>query len=102
MTLILHSTESLPARRAEPRDEPGRLEATRPSLVLLASFLVPGLGSIINGDVRKGVGILAGFVVSALLSVILLGIIGMFGFWLWGLIDAYDGATGWDPADAPV
>lgn len=102
MTLALQTTDSLPARPAQPQGGPGRRGATRPSLVVLASFVVPGLGSIINGDVRKGVGILTGFVVSALLSVILLGIIGMFGFWLWGLIDAYDGATGWDPADAPV
>jgi TM2 domain-containing membrane protein YozV len=68
----------------------------RPSMPLLASLVVPGLGSMINGDVRKGALILAGFLLSIPLTVILLGVVGMFGFWLWGLIDAHDGATGWD------
>lgn len=68
----------------------------RPSVPLLASLVLPGVGSMINGETRKGGVIFAGFLVSIALSVVLLGIIGMFGFWLWGLIDAYDGATHWD------
>jgi TM2 domain-containing membrane protein YozV len=75
-------------------------EVKKPSVVLLASLFVPGLGSIINGDTGKGLGILTGFLVSALLAVVLVGIVGMFAFWLWGLIDAYDGATDWDESYA--
>ena len=67
-----------------------------PAVSLLASFFIPGLGSMINGDVGKGVGILAGFIVSAVLTIIVIGFVGLVGFWIWGMVDGYQGAQKWN------
>jgi TM2 domain-containing membrane protein YozV len=69
-----------------------------PALALIASFFVPGLGSMINGDVAKGIGIFIGYVLSFVLVIVLVGIVGVFGFWVWGMVDAYQGARRWNAA----
>lgn len=63
-----------------------------PALALLASFFVPGLGAILNGETGKGIGILVGYGVAILLSLVLIGIPFVFGLWIWGMVDAYLGA----------
>lgn len=63
-----------------------------PGMMLLASFFIPGLGTILNGETNKGVGILVGYIVSCLLIVVLIGIPMVLGFWIWGIVDAYKGA----------
>lgn len=73
-----------------------------PFFSLIASFFVPGLGTILNGETRKGVTILAvyflGSLVSLLISLfvfsgfLLVMFLVAFGAWIWGLIDAYKGA----------
>jgi len=77
---------------------PGQMMVSpkNPALSLLASFFLPGLGSMINGDVGKGIGILCGYLVSAVLVLILIGFFGLFGFWIWGMVDAYQGAQKWN------
>ena len=75
---------------------PGYVAPKSPGLSLLASFFIPGLGSIINGDVARGLGIMFGYFVSCLLVIILVGILGVVGFWVWGLVDAYQGARLWN------
>jgi TM2 domain-containing membrane protein YozV len=69
-----------------------------PAVAVLASFFMPGLGSMINGDVAKGIGILIGYFVSWLFVIVLVGIVGVFGFWVWGMVDAYQGARRWNAA----
>ncbi|MBB1032682.1 hypothetical protein G6027_17785 [Dietzia sp. SLG310A2-38A2] len=68
--------------------------ATRkePALSLVLSFFLPGLGTMINGQAGKGIGIMAGYFLGILLSVVLIGIPIMLGFWVWGMVDAYSGA----------
>lgn len=63
-----------------------------PALMLVASLLVPGLGTMLNGRAGRGIGILGGYVLGMVLSVILIGLPIMFGFWVWGMVDAYQGA----------
>lgn len=63
-----------------------------PALMLVASLLVPGLGTMLGGRVGRGIGILGGYFVGLVLSVVLIGLPIMFGFWVWGMIDAYQGA----------
>lgn len=63
-----------------------------PALSLVLSFFLPGLGTIVNGQGGKGIGIMGGYFLGALLSVILIGLPIMFGFWVWGMVDAYNGA----------
>lgn len=67
-----------------------------PALALLVSFFIPGVGSMMNGEVGKGVGILIGFIVSLFLTVIVVGFFGMLGFWVWGMVDAHQGARSWN------
>ncbi|MFN3602258.1 MAG: hypothetical protein ACK4UY_12820 [Dietzia sp.] len=63
-----------------------------PALSLVLSFFLPGLGTLINGQTGKGIGIMAGYFLGMLLSVVLIGIPIMLGFWVWGMIDGYSGA----------
>ena len=67
-----------------------------PGLALLVSFFVPGVGTMMNGQVGKGIGILLGYVVSWFLTVILVGFVGLVAFWVWGMVDAYQGAKSWN------
>jgi TM2 domain-containing membrane protein YozV len=69
-----------------------------PGVALFASWFIPGLGSMMNGDVGKGIGILVGYLVSVVLTLLVIGFIGVIGFWLWGVIDAFQGAKRWNAA----
>ncbi len=67
-----------------------------PAVSLILSFFLPGLGTIVNGDVGKGVGILLGYLFSYVLMFILIGFLTAPAFWIWGMIDAYQGAQSWN------
>ena len=69
-----------------------------PALSLIVSFFLPGVGSMINGDVGTGVAILVLYIVGIALAVVLIGIPLAIGVWIWGLIDAYQGAQRWNRA----
>ncbi len=71
-----------------------------PSISVLLSFFLPGVGSIVNGDTAKGVGILVGsyatLIFGFILAFVIVGFLLLpvsFGLWVWGLIDAYQGAV---------
>ncbi len=78
------------------RRQDGHASVTNPVHAMLLSMLIPGLGSIRNGDLWKGLGILAGFLVSIPLTVVLLGMITLPAFWFVGMVDAYEGARKWN------
>jgi len=67
-----------------------------PAISLLISFFLPGVGSLINGDTNTGVIILIGAVVSLVLMCIVIGFLTYPVFWIWGMIDAYQGAQRWN------
>lgn len=67
-----------------------------PAVSLLVSFFIPGVGSLMNGDTTIGVVILTLFVVSVGLSFFLIGLPFALGLWIWGMIDAYQGAQRWN------
>lgn len=67
-----------------------------PGLALLVSFFFPGVGSMMNGDAGKGIGILIGYLVSWFLVIVFVGLLGVLGFWVWGMVDAYRGAQKWN------
>ncbi len=69
-----------------------------PGIALLISFFFPGVGSMYAGKVATGVIILIGYIISWVLVIVIIGFVGLFGFWLWGLIDAYTGAQAWNRA----
>jgi TM2 domain-containing membrane protein YozV len=67
-------------------------------IALLISFFIPGVGSLYAGKTNTGVIILIGYIVSWLLTLVIIGYIGVFGFWVWGMIDAYQAAQAWNRA----
>jgi TM2 domain-containing membrane protein YozV len=67
-----------------------------PAVSLLVSFFFPGVGSMINRDVGIGVVILLLYVLGVFGSFFLIGIPLAIGIWIWGLIDAYQGAQRWN------
>ena len=69
-----------------------------PAVSLLISFFLPGVGSMVNGDVGTGVAILVLYIVGWVLAFVLIGIPLAIGAWIWGLIDAYQGAQRWNRA----
>jgi len=85
--LVQGTSGMMPAMQVAPKN---------PALALIASFFIPGLGTMINGQGGKGAMILVGYVVSWLLTFVLIGIPGLIGFWVWGMVDAYQGAQKWN------
>ena len=87
-----------PYQQIQPYQQPYpvAVQPKNPGLALLVSFFIPGLGSILNNDVSKGVLILVGYVICAALSWLIVPIIGMVGLWIWGMVDAYQGANAWN------
>jgi TM2 domain-containing membrane protein YozV len=73
-----------------------------PAASLLASLLIPGLGTIINGETGKGVLILAAYVVAWLLVLAVIGIIIVPAVWIYGLYDAFQGARRYNLANRPA
>lgn len=71
-----------------------------PAVSLIVSFFLPGVGSMINGDVGIGITILLLWLLAIGLDVTVLAlIVGVplgLGMWIWGMIDAYQGAQRWN------
>lgn len=67
---------------------------------LIVSFFLPGVGSMINGDVGIGITILLLWLLAIGFDVTFFGlIVGVplgIGMFTWGLIDAYQGAQHWN------
>jgi TM2 domain-containing membrane protein YozV len=67
-----------------------------PAVSLIVSFFIPGVGSMMNGDVGTGIAILVLYIVGIPLAFFLIGIPLMIVAWIWGLVDAYQGAQRWN------
>lgn len=59
-------------------------------------LLTPGVGSMINGDVGTGITILVIWLSSFPLMVVFIGFFTLIGAFIWGLVDAYEGARHWN------
>jgi TM2 domain-containing membrane protein YozV len=67
-----------------------------PAVSLIVSFFIPGVGSMINGDVGTGVAILLLYIVGWFTVFFLIGVPLAIGAWIWGMVDAYRGAQRWN------
>jgi TM2 domain-containing membrane protein YozV len=67
-------------------------------LAVVASFFIPGLGSMLNEQVAKGVWILIGYIVSAVLCIVLIGFLLAPAVWIYGMITASNDAHKWNQA----
>jgi TM2 domain-containing membrane protein YozV len=80
--------------------EPGYYQTQPHSawLAVTASFFVPGLGSMLNEQTGKGVGILAAYILSCVLCFIIIGFILAPGVWVYGMVAANNDAHAWNRA----
>jgi TM2 domain-containing membrane protein YozV len=67
-----------------------------PGVAVLASFFIPGLGSMISGRGGRGALILCLYVLSWLLTVALVGFVGVFCCWIWGMVQGHADAVAWN------
>jgi TM2 domain-containing membrane protein YozV len=65
-------------------------------LAVVASFIIPGLGSMINGRVGKGILILFCAFLAALSSLIIIGFILAPAVWIWGMVAANNDVRKWN------
>ena len=76
--------------------QPMMVAPKNPALALLASFFIPGLGQLINGEAAKGILMFLGYAFSFVLMFVLIGFLTAPAIWIWGMIDAYTGAQRWN------
>jgi TM2 domain-containing membrane protein YozV len=69
-----------------------------PAMGVLLSAFVPGLGSMMSGNVGLGVTILVLNIAGWFLVFALIGIPITIGTWIWGMADAYLAAQKWNRA----
>jgi TM2 domain-containing membrane protein YozV len=69
-----------------------------PAISLIASFFIPGLGSMINNRVGIGILILGIYAVGLILSLFIIGVPIAVGAWIWGMVDGYQAAQAWNRA----
>jgi TM2 domain-containing membrane protein YozV len=63
-----------------------------PAASLFASLLLPGLGTIINGETGKGLVILVAWITAWVLILAIVGLILVPAVWSYGMYDAFQGA----------
>lgn len=63
-----------------------------PSISVVLSFLITGLGQIYNGQIGKGVIFIILWAISVLLMFVVIGFVTTPILWIWGMIDAYKSA----------
>jgi len=85
--------EALPQSQAVPQVLP-----KNPAMGVILSFFIPGLGTMVNGDVARGAIILGVYALGWVLALFLIGIPILIGAWIWGMIDGYLSAQRWNTA----
>lgn len=93
-----NESERMSENANAPHQYPIVVSPKSPALALIASFFFPGLGQLINGEVGKGIAMLALYFVSWMLAFVLIGFLFLPIVWIWSMIDAYSGAKNWNTA----
>lgn len=78
--------------------QPVIVQPHSPGLAVVASFFFPGLGSMLNDQVGKGVLILCCYIVAAITCLIVIGFLLTPAVWIWGMIAANNDARNWNRA----
>ena len=61
---------------------------TSNALAMLLSLVIPGLGQLIQGRVKKGIGLIIAAVISLILMLVLIGFLLYFVVWVYAMFDA--------------
>lgn len=100
----LPQPDAVPQSQVDPRSQavpysqaaPQMIVPKNPAIGVILSFFIPGLGTMVNGDVARGAIILGVYVLGWILAFFLIGIPILFGAWIWGMIDGYLSAQRWN------
>jgi len=76
--------------------QPQQVAPKNAGLALLASFFIPGLGSLMVGRMGWGIGIFCAYVAAWVSMFVLIGFVLVPAVWIWGMVDAYVGAQSWN------
>jgi TM2 domain-containing membrane protein YozV len=68
------------------------------ALAVVASFFIPGLGSMLNDKVGKGIGILILSILAWVTAIFFIGFILGPAVWIWGMVAANNDARKWNRA----
>ena len=90
----------LPQAGAVPQSQavPQIVVPKNPVVSVILSFFIPGLGTMVNGDVARGAIILGVYMLGWILAFFLIGIPILIGAWIWGMVDGYLSAQRWNAA----
>jgi TM2 domain-containing membrane protein YozV len=64
-------------------------QTKNPGVAAILSFIIPGLGQIYNGEIRKGILYLIGYLIAFASITIFVGFLAAPVIWIYGMIDAY-------------
>lgn len=79
--------KSKPEQPTPPFQQPKK--KSKPIIAAILSFFWSGVGQIYNGQIRKGLILIAGQMINAALMFVLIGFITYPLVWIWGIYDAY-------------
>ena len=85
-----------PPSRTAGAISPTRVKAKSPGLAMFVSFLFPGVGSMMNGDVGIGVLILISYTLCILTFFLYVPLFIAPIIWVIGMVHAYSGAKNWN------
>jgi TM2 domain-containing membrane protein YozV len=68
------------------------------AVAVIASLFIPGLGSMLNEKVGKGILILACYIVAWVTTIVLIGFVLAPAVWIWGMVAANNDAHAWNRA----
>ena len=68
------------------------------AVAVIASLFIPGLGSMLNEKVGKGILILACYAIAWLTTLVLIGFVLAPAVWIWGMVAANNDAHAWNRA----
>lgn len=60
------------------------------TLAMILSIFLSPVGQFYNGDIKKGLAFLGGYVLSGILTLVGIGYLGIFAIWIWSIVDAYN------------
>ncbi|MBR0272243.1 MAG: zinc ribbon domain-containing protein [Methanobrevibacter sp.] len=66
-----------------------KVAGKNPVVALILSFIFPGLGQLYNNQNHKGITLIIAYIVSGILTLLLIGIILAILIWIYGMYDAF-------------
>ena len=77
---------------------PLMVKPKNPGAAAVLSFLIPGLGQLMNGEIGLGIGMMVLAFLAWMSLFIVIGIIALPAVYIWSIADAYNKAKNWNTA----